>query len=85
MPRGDNPNSRANLLKAENLTSEQLRKRAKKGAEASAESRRATASITEAMKTALTPERAMKIAEVVIKRAEQGNLKAYELLRDQMG
>lgn len=83
MPRGDNPNSKRNLQKFG--SEREARESGSKGGIASGESRRATASITEAMKTALTPERAMKIAEVVIKRAEQGNLKAYELLRDQMG
>jgi len=83
MPRGDNPNSRANLQKFG--SEREARKCGAKGGKASGESRRASASLTESLKKQLTPELMDDITLVLIKRAKQGNLKAFELLRDQMG
>lgn len=82
MPRGDNPNSRKNLKKP---STNEARERGSKGGKASAETRRASASLTESLKKQLTPELLDDITLVLIKRAKQGNLKAYELLRDQIG
>lgn len=87
MPRGDNPNSRANLkpnTKA-NRTKEEQRELARKAGKASGEARRASASLTESLRNQLTPDLMDEITLTLIKRAKQGNLKAYELLRDQMG
>lgn len=81
MPRGDNPNSRKNLAKGHQFNAETARK----ASQASAESRRATASLTESLKKQLTPELMDELTLMLIKRAKQGNLKAWELLRDQIG
>lgn len=81
MPRGVNPNSLKALNENRHKWDSESALIAKKRSD---ESKIASASITEAMRNALTPERAMKIAEVVLRKAEAGNLKAYELVRDQM-
>lgn len=86
MPRGDNPNSRANLKPLEKgLPKEDQRKTQLKGARKGVEVRQANASLTEAMKEAVTPEVAEQLVDIIIKRAKQGNLKAFELVRDQLG
>lgn len=82
MPRGDNPNSRANLKR---LSTEEARKRGAKGGRASAKRRKAYASLTEALKDQCTPEVMQKLTAMLIEEAEGGNMRAYELLRDQMG
>lgn len=83
MPKGDNPNSRKNLQKFG--SEREPRKAGSKGGKASVESRRASASLTESLKRQLTPDLMDDITLMLIRRAKQGNLKAYELLRDQMG
>lgn len=82
MPRGDHPNSRANLTAK---SSEEARILGSKGGKASGEARRASASLTESLKKQLTPEVMDELTLMLIKRAKSGNLKAYELLRDQAG
>ena len=86
MPRGDNPNSRKNLIRPSvDLTAEEQRKRASKAGKRSGEARKAYATLTEALKDQCTPEVMQELTAMLIKRAKQGNLKAYELLRDQVG
>lgn len=85
MPRGDNPNSRANLIPNQNLSSDKVRERGSKGGKKSAEVRRAKATLTEALKEKCTPEVLDQLTDMLVKRAKQGNLKAFELLRDQIG
>lgn len=86
MPRGDNPNSRANLKPLEKgLAKKEQREIQKSATKKSAEVRRANASLTEAMKEAVTPEVAEQLVDIILKRAKQGNLKAFELVRDQLG
>ena len=80
MPRGDNPNSRANLKKTSDFTSEQLRERGKKGAKASAESRRALGSWKSAYKRTLTDEDLDAILNKVRDMAKRGNLNALDRL-----
>lgn len=82
MPRGDNPNSRANLTKR---SSKEARENGKKGGIASGEARRLYKSLNEDLKERCTPERLAKINEKVLAMAERGNLKAYELVRDGLG
>lgn len=82
MPKGDNPNSRANLKRP---TTEEARERGAKGGRASAKRRKAYASLTEALKDQCTPEVMQKLTAMLIEEAEGGNMRAYELLRDQMG
>lgn len=43
------------------------------------------ATLTEALKDQCTPEVKQQLTDMLIKRAKMGNLKAYELLRDQLG
>lgn len=78
MPRGNAQNFKP-------LTTEEARRRGKNGGKKSAEVRKANASLTEALKSAVTPEVAQQLADVLVKRAKAGNLKAYELVRDQLG
>jgi len=81
MPRGDNPNSRANLAKSKGFTTETARKASKKALE----TKRAYASLTEALKAQVGPDEMAELTLMLYKRAKAGNLKAYELLRDQLG
>lgn len=85
MPRGDNPNSRANLRTFKDRSVEEVREMNSRGGKRSGEVRRASASLTESLKSQLTPEVMDELTLMLIKRARQGNLKAYELLRDQVG
>ena len=86
MPRGDNPNSRANLKPFEKgLPEKSQRDIQRKGSKAGNKAKKQYATLTEALKDQCTPEVMEQITSVLIKRAKQGNLKAYELVRDQMG
>lgn len=86
MPRGDNPNSRANLRPLEKgLPKKDQRDIQLKGAKAGAKANKEYATLTEALKDQCTPEVKAQLTDMLIKRAKQGNLKAYELLRDQLG
>lgn len=82
MPRGDNPNSRANLTAK---SSKEARILGAKGGKKSGEVRRANASLNEALREAVTPEVAKQITETIVRKARAGNLKAYELIRDGLG
>lgn len=82
MPRGDNPKSRANLIK---LTSEEARKRGSAGGKKSAEVRRVLKTFKELDDELTTDDERKKMLAALKKRAEQGNLKAFELYRDTMG
>lgn len=86
MPRGDNPNSRANLKPFEKgLPQKAQRDIQRKGSKAGNEAKKQYASLTEALKDQCTPEVMQQLTDMLIKRAKSGNLRAYELLRDQMG
>lgn len=85
MPRGDNPNSRKNLIKPSEQTAEERRESARRAGIASGKARKEYATLTEALKDQCTPEIKAELTAMLIKRAKAGNLKAYELLRDQMG
>lgn len=81
MPRGDNPNSRANLKKGKPFDAETARKAKEKSDEAKAVYR----SLNEDLKECCTPERVRKMNERLLSMAEHGNLRAYELIRDGLG
>jgi len=84
MPRGEHPNSQQALK--ENRSKTQFSgERAVKAAEKSAESRAIYKTLTEDLKERCTPERLAKMNERIIMMAEQGNLRAYELVRDGLG
>lgn len=82
MPRGDNPNSRANLTRK---SSEEARKLGAKGGKASGEARRALKTFKELDDEFTTDLERKKMLEMLKKRAIQGNLKALEIYRDTMG
>lgn len=85
MPRGDNPNSRKNLIVNSERTPEQRRELATKAGIASGEARAIYKSLNEDLKECCTPERIRKMNERIMALAEQGNLRAYELIRDGLG
>lgn len=85
MPRGDNPNSRKNLLRKEDLTAEQRRESASRAGKASAKARKEYASLTEAARSIIGSKEKEELINMLHKRAKMGNLKAFELLRDQLG
>ena len=82
MPRGEHPNSRANLR---HLSTEEAREIGKKGAKASAEARAAYKSLNADLREQCTPEMLAKINKKLLGLAASGNLKAYELVRDGLG
>ena len=85
MPRGDNPNSRKNLIKNSERTPKQRKEQASKAGKASGEARAIYRSINEDLREQCTPERIAKINNRILSMAEHGNLKAYELIRDGLG
>jgi len=85
MPRGDNPNSRANLIKNSDLTPKQRREKASMMGKRSGEVKRALKTFKELDDEFTTDAERKKMLAMLKKRAEQGNLKAFELYRDTMG
>jgi len=79
MPRGDNPNSRANLT--HRFTEQTARKAQKK----SAESRKLNGKFREAGKLALDDATLTKMFDAMIQRAINGNVTAFKTLYDIMG
>lgn len=85
MPRGDNPNSRKNLLKNSERNPKEHSEASRKGGKKSGEVRRALKSFKELDDENTTDEMRLKMLEVLMKRAIQGNLKAFEIYRDTVG
>lgn len=85
MPRGEHPNSRANLIVNSERTPKQRKKQAQKAGKASGEARAIYKTLAEDLKERCTPERLAKMNERIILMAERGNLRAYELVRDGLG
>lgn len=85
MPRGDNPNSRANLAKAHggkgNFSSETARRANKKSQEAKKDYK----SFKECFNDMMTPEMRKKLFDTMYRKAQAGNIKAFEVMRDTMG
>ena len=77
MPRGDNPNSRKNLIVP---TSKQARKNGRKGGKASGESRRALGTFKDAYKRTMTDDDLEAIIQRVRDMARRGNLNALDRL-----
>lgn len=82
MPRGENPNSRANLKVK---SSKEARELGAKGGKKSGEVRRQLKTFKELDDEFTTDAERKKMLTMLKKRAEQGNLKAFELYRDTMG
>ncbi len=86
MPRGDNPNSRANLRPLEKgLPKKAQREIQKKGSEAGNKEKQRLRTFKELDDEYTTDAERKKMLTMLKKRAEQGNLKAFELYRDTMG
>ena len=79
MPRGENPNSRANLT--HRFTEQTARQAQRK----SAASRKYNGRFREAAKEALTDDALNTMVQAMIHRAEQGNIAAFKVLFDIMG
>ena len=80
MPRGDNPNSRANLIKNSERTPSQRKKQAIKAGKASGESRRTLGTWKQAYQKTLTDEDLAAILAKVREMARRGNLNALDRL-----
>lgn len=85
MPRGEHPNSKANLEKAYGGKGGFSTETARKAQEKSVEAKAINASLSADLKGRCTPDRLAKINERILSMAEKGNLKAYELVRDTIG
>lgn len=81
MPRGEHPNSRANLKRGKRFNAETARKAGEK----SVQVKTIYKSLNEDLKERLTPERIAELNERVILMAKHGNLHAYEIIRDGLG
>ena len=85
MPRGDNPNSRKNLIVNSERTPEERKEQAKKAGIASGKARALKKTLNESLKELCTPDVLNEINQRLIQMAKHGNLKAYEILRDGLG
>lgn len=86
MPRGDNPNSRANLRPLEKgLPKKSQREIQKKGSIAGNKEKSRLKTFKELDDEFTTDDERKKMMDMLKKRALQGNLKAFELYRDSMG
>lgn len=85
MPRGDNPNSRKNLIVNSERTPQQRRKQAQKAGIASGESRSIRKTLTATLTEVCTDERRLNMVSRVVSMAERGNLHAFEIVRDMLG
>lgn len=83
MPRGDNPNSRKNLKPCR--STKEAREKGSAGGKKSGEVRRQLKTFKELDDEFTTDAERKKMLAMLKKRAEQGNLKAFELYRDTMG
>lgn len=85
MPRGDNPKSRANLKPQSARTKKEQREIATMGGKASGEARRALRDFKELDDAFTTEDERKKMLDMLKKRAQQGNLRAFEIYRDTVG
>lgn len=85
MPRGQHPNSRANLIKNSDLTPSERKAKASMMGKKSGEARRELKTFKELDAEYTTNEERKKILEVLKKKAMQGNLRAFEIYRDTVG
>ena len=85
MPRGDNPNSRKNLIPFSERTEKEQRKIRQKAGVESGKARALKKTLNESLKELCTPEVLEELNQRLIQMARRGNLKAYEILRDGLG
>ncbi len=85
MPRGENPNSRANLISNSDRTPKERQERAAKMGKASGEARRQLKTFRELDTEHTTDEERLKMLQAVKAEATHGNLRAFEIYRDTMG
>lgn len=83
MPRGQHPNSKKNLEK--NHDPNRARINGAKGGRKTAQIRKECANFKECFATNMTPEKRQELFEVIWNMARRGNLKAFEIIRDQLG
>lgn len=81
MPRGSNPNSKANLAKGKKINAENAREYGRKSAQAKKEYK----SFKECFTDMMTPEMREKLFNTMYRKAQAGNIKAFEVMRDTMG
>lgn len=81
MPKGSNPNSRANLKKGNRFDKESAREANKK----SIATKKYNASFRAAGRDMLTDEEMQKMWKAMIARAKSGNISAFKMLFDVMG
>ncbi len=85
MPRGDNPNSRANLIVNSERTPKERKAQATKAGEKSGAVRAAQANLKKVVKEQGTLEGLIKISKRLYQMAEAGNLNAIKLLLEIRG
>lgn len=86
MPKGESPNSWANIAKANNsMTAEERRKNAQKAGKRSGVVRKEYKTFKECFQSEMTAQDREDLYRVLMSRAKAGNLKAFELLRDTLG
>ena len=85
MPRGSNPNSRANLKPQNTRTKKEQREVARKGGKESGKKRAEYKTFKECFKANMTGEMRDELFAMLMNRAKHGNLKAFEIIRDTMG
>lgn len=81
MPRGEHPNSRANLKRGKRFNADTARKAGEK----SVQVKTIYKSLNEDLKERMTPERIAELNEKLFVMAKHGNLHAYEIIRDGLG
>ena len=81
MPRGENPNSKANLSKGKRFSGETARKAQQKSAEA----KRQLRTFRELDEACTTDDERKEMLNMLKLKARRGNLKAFEIYRDTMG
>lgn len=85
MPRGEHPNSRANLNKAYGGKGGFDTETARKAREKSQEAKTIYKSLNANLRDKCTPEVMDALNDRILLMAKHGNLKAYELVRDGLG
>lgn len=81
MPKGDNPNSRANLVKGKPFNEE----RARIAAQKSVEKRRKLRTFRELDEDFTTEDERLIMLNALKAKVKQGSIKAFEVYRDTMG
>ena len=81
MPRGEHPNSRANLKRGKPFNADTARKAGEKSVQA----KTIYKSLNEDLKERMTADRVAELNEKLYLMAKHGNLHAYELIRDGLG